>query len=816
MSTVQRTAARKRLKKLQELDNTTKVPFIMVELRGHSSGDGYIEICGKDEYGVYAALDEWLTSTWCCTKLEVGGDGEGTAIPFCDALYRWGGFLSREGDGLNNMGLATMQLVDLMCRQLSWTLGVINGGNVGRVGEIREQQVIFKAPHPMNMVAPHVLVELRSVGSIAVSGDAGAMDILHEHWLGQLGAQPRGGHEDFCHRYYECPNDMFKVRGQQGENNLGLLTTEVCDTVVKLLRGWSLVTLNGGNHGEDGTHREQQLVFRSHGHRLGEEPHLLVELREAGFVEVNGQNVGGIQDKLQQWLKRTWNCCDQLTPSEGRLYDRVFTWEPKDMLAASAEITGFFHRSGWQMEVCSQGSVAIEGCDCCREQQILFRPKSVSSGGFKEPHLFIELYTGEGLDELHAEPEVTQMLHNQRIRICEVGDCGVATKRLRRFIGDYLGGSCTDAGASTGSGDIRSFSCDIFLSRGLTDNNLGLWTMRICDFMVDRLGWSFVVCNVCSRGATRQVREQQLVFRYCGDRLEIPLARETQITLDPSLFKNVQFPAYWQTPDVLGLRQLVGIVSCERDEVQALQEILDVTFKRSLARDGVQRLEAVHAFRSEHAELFRRLAQCHKGGYAGGAPLQAKTRLAGSLLNGRLQDGEALLAHGTNPSSAMGILRSGFRLSNAGKSTGMLFGHGIYLAECASQSDNYACDDGGGNYPGLRALLLCRCFVGKPYIVRDVGDYIEKARSSGCHCVVGNREAMGLYREFIFFDERQVFPEYAVIYRRQRAAPKAPARFPWRWPLASAKEAAARLRGFQRRDSATRGRRHKATCPQHA
>ena len=67
-------------------------------------------------------------------------------------------------EGLNNMGLATMQLIDFMCNELNWTLGVVNGGNVGKTGEIREQQIIFKAPHPMNAVVPHVLIELRSAG----------------------------------------------------------------------------------------------------------------------------------------------------------------------------------------------------------------------------------------------------------------------------------------------------------------------------------------------------------------------------------------------------------------------------------------------------------------------------------------------------------------------------------------------------------------------------------------------------------------------------------------------------------------------------
>jgi len=138
-------------------------------------------------------------------------------------------------------------------------------------------------------------------------------------------------------------------------------------------------------------------------------------------------------------------------------------------------------------------------------------------------------------------------------------------------------------------------------------------------------------------------------------------------------------------------------------------------------------------------------------------------------------DGEAFLVHGTNPSAAMSILKSGFVLSNAGKSTGTMFGYGIYMAECVSKSDEYAREDDGSTYPGLRALLICRCLVGNPYIAQDAGDHVHHAKSSGYDCVVGDRESkVGTYRECIFFDERQVMPEYAVIYRRQYDQQKVP------------------------------------------
>jgi len=41
-------------------------------------------------------------------------------------------------------------------------------------------------------------------------------------------------------------------------------------------------------------------------------------------------------------------------------------------------------------------------------------------------------------------------------------------------------------------------------------------------------------------------------------------------------------------------------------------------------------------------------------------------------------------------------------------------------------------------------------------------------KSDGYDCVIGDREKkVGTFREFIFFDESQVVPEYVVIYKRQ-------------------------------------------------
>lgn len=782
MSSSTEAAAFDRLRQLRELDQNTKVPFIIVELRGLGHRDGYIAICGKDEYGVYSALDQWLTKTWRCTKLNVGDVSDDTSLPFCDAMYRWESFVSQGEVGTNNMGLSSMQLVDFMCGELSWTLGMINGGNVGEKGEMREQQIIFRAPHPMNIVSHHMMIKLRSVGFIEVCGsDHDSLRVLHKFFSDELGAQPQRGHDEICDFCYSC--QKFKSRGKNGDNNLGLLTTQVCDAVVSLLPGWSLTTMNGGNSGEDGSDREQRLVFRWDNHPLRENPHLLVELKEAGYVQVSGKDVDGIYGQLEKWLGQSW-ACKNLANKRGQeaFCNKLFTWKAKDMLVATAELTGFFHKLGWQMQVSSQGIVTIDGNRESQEHQILFRPHQHGGEGVVEPHIFVELYTGEGVDELYSKPNMTQLPGNQRIRICSVGNCNEAEEELEKFVFKYF-----DASRESFEGSVRTYLVDVFLCRGLMDSNLAMVTQRFRDFMVDRLGWRLLVCNVCNRGRLGVFREQQLVFRYDGERREIPPVKEANIVVDWPLFTNVHFPSYWQSKQVLKLKQPVAIVSCDADEIKSLQDVFDDTFKRILTRDRVYdllgeseempfRLEVVHAFRSEHAELYRRFTERRSEyTHSPDGSFHVKTQRSGKFINDRLGAGESLLFHGTNPSSAMGILKTGFALDHAGKSTGTMLGYGVYLAECSSKSDEYARDDGGGTYPGLMALLVCRCLVGKPYIVHEAGDHVTGAKKAGSDCVVGDRESkVGTYREFVMFDERQVLPEYAVIYRRQYDKSKVP------------------------------------------
>lgn len=784
-----------RLQKLKELDQNTKVPFILIELTGEADGEGEIEVCGKDEYGVYEALDNFFLGQWNCEKLDPGDLSEETKVPFCSAQYRWPGFATSGDEGMNNMGLMTMRLIDFVSGHLSWTLAVVNGGNVGKAGEVRETQVIFKAPHPMNLAAPHMMVELRSAGFIEICADMEeehmpVLDSLGEYFAERFQAELLDGHEDFCDRYYKAGDGIFKGTSGSLDSNFGLLSVEVCDKVASF-DGWSLVASSSGNYGENAEHSEQQLVFRRDYHPLGDAKYLKVIINAAGNIEVNGQKQKEIHTRFGTFLEKRMRCkqageiWEPDKSVEGATMCRRYTWEVRnpDVLKGVADITQFFENVGWEMQVCSQQMVKEEG-EICHETEMLFRPGKTEVGTI-EPHLFVELYAGEGNEELYEKEEETQVLANQRIRVRSIGPRRGSMSKImtdaiaavEELIVSYMGGLKDEDGDPL----APTFKCNVFLCRGRFENNLAQWTMRFCDWMVDKMGWNFVVCSLCNQGDQGQFRLQQLVFHYDGEKREIPVSLQTPFqTNSHDEWIDTPFPEYWCYEQVLNRELVQKVNQCNSEETSALQLLLDLTFKRTLTRDrqpddeapdGEEmpyRLVATQAFRSEHACLNHRLHKKREEAGEIESPFDIKTGRKDTLLRTRLLPGEAYLFHGTNPSSSMNILRTGFVLDHAGTTTGTMYGAGIYMAECSSKSDEYSRDAGGNTYPSLHALLVCRCFVGNPLVVSEAGDHTTQAQADGKHCVIGDRESkVGTYKEIVFFDEAQVYPEYAVIYKRE-------------------------------------------------
>jgi len=447
---------------------------------------------------------------------------------------------------------------------------------------------------------------------------------------------------------------------------------------------------------------------------------------------------------------------------------------------------------GWEIQVCSQQMIQEDGQKCC-EQQLLFRPGNTDVGTI-EPHLFLELYAGEGTEELYADEEATQVLANQHIRVMPLGastrckEIDDALLQLDAFFTDYM--TAPKRGRNS-SHNMNTYNCNVFLCRGRFENNLAQWTMRLCDFLVDHLGWSFIVCSLCNKGEYGQFRAQQLVFRWDGDKRAVPVSSTDHMKdLNPDLWRHLDFPDHWKMKEVISGEAINKVQCCSPQEIVDLQSMLDSTFKRVLTRDREPdddapdteempyRLEVVNAFRSEHAWLHYRYTERRKKLEAAmpvAHPFKVKTWAPAPLLSSRLNKGDAYLFHGTNPSSAMSILKTGFALDHAGSSRGTMFGYGIYLAESSSKSDEYGRDDGGNTYPGLRALLLCRSFVGVPFVTEEKGAATDQAIAAGYHSVVGDRESkVKTYKEFVFFDEAQVFPEITIIYRRQYDAGRVP------------------------------------------
>lgn len=130
---------------------------------------------------------------------------------------------------------------------------------------------------------------------------------------------------------------------------------------------------------------------------------------------------------------------------------------------------------------------------------------------------------------------------------------------------------------------------------------------------------------------------------------------------------------------------------------------------------------------------------------------------------------EYWLWHGTTPEGAAGILSRGFDLSKAGTASGSMFGNGICFAESSMKADFYA---KSADERGWRVLLLCRVVLGGVLYCDSSapdGDHLAANCSSGraFHSVMGDREKVaGSFREFVVFDERQVYPEYLVWYKR--------------------------------------------------
>lgn len=96
-----------------------------------------------------------------------------------------------------------------------------------------------------------------------------------------------------------------------------------------------------------------------------------------------------------------------------------------------------------------------------------------------------------------------------------------------------------------------------------------------------------------------------------------------------------------------------------------------------------------------------------------------------------------------------------------------LFGAGLYFAESINKSDEYVQATDEGLFP----LLLCRVTLGNVFYCDerfpDRQMLQDRCLRQNWHSVLGDRKKLhGTFREFIVYDNLQVFPAYIIYYKR--------------------------------------------------
>lgn len=253
----------------------------------------------------------------------------------------------------------------------------------------------------------------------------------------------------------------------------------------------------------------------------------------------------------------------------------------------------------------------------------------------------------------------------------------------------------------------------------------------------------------------------------------------------------VLLPSYWNVAESSQDFTSMEMVDSSDAMQSRIQHLLDECFVMKSTRDRggkmpcrlvvemVQRLEH-HALWKRYVEK-RRMIQLKRGevtaveDMAGSGACKTTKALGG--LNQRLESevNELYLFHGSCPAGVLGIGQHGFDLQMSGTATGCMFGPGAYFSEASSKCDEYAREDPSGLFSGKCALLLCRVSCGELFRLEESDlTAIQRAMATGRYDgVLGDREqAAGTYREFVVYDEAQVYPEYIIIYRREFKDPR--------------------------------------------
>jgi hypothetical protein len=224
-----------------------------------------------------------------------------------------------------------------------------------------------------------------------------------------------------------------------------------------------------------------------------------------------------------------------------------------------------------------------------------------------------------------------------------------------------------------------------------------------------------------------------------------------------------------------------GLLPASDDTRNCVQALMDETWRDTVTRDRADRkvaqFEVVQVMQNANKALWK-----HYDARREDISLHYVSKLLDikTVIDSwetRLQEprqldvNEFFLFHGTKPTAASAICDTGFRVDLSGSNRGALYGPGVYCAESSAKADEYAEDDADGIYKGLYAMLLCRVSLGNVLVNEEVQPDVEEItrqlEAGDKHSILGNREKIrGTYREFVIRNPQQVYPAYAIIYRR--------------------------------------------------
>eukprot|EP00929_Paragymnodinium_shiwhaense_P077012 TRINITY_DN39637_c0_g1_i3.p1 TRINITY_DN39637_c0_g1~~TRINITY_DN39637_c0_g1_i3.p1 ORF type:complete len:1911 (-),score=346.02 TRINITY_DN39637_c0_g1_i3:609-6341(-) len=256
-----------------------------------------------------------------------------------------------------------------------------------------------------------------------------------------------------------------------------------------------------------------------------------------------------------------------------------------------------------------------------------------------------------------------------------------------------------------------------------------------------------------------------------------------------------ELPADWDYSSMLSKNtssvRLVAKMKQTPEAVALMQKLLDHTYRLKFSSDrgfelplrlqvvdvvGVQNATAW----SDYAKTRQRLAEdapallLDRDVITRDVEEPAVREFLEASAGGALEEGahERWLFHGSSSVAVASITDSEFRIDLAGSHRGTLYGNGVYFAECCSKADEYAEADS----EGYCSLLVCRVSLGKILVNAerqpDRKTLMNQLRvfrddQQGFDSVCGDREAaVQTFREFIVYDNAQVYPAFIVTYRR--------------------------------------------------